>query len=229
MGKDHFKRLAAPKTWHTKRKGLKFITKPTPGPHGPDSGMSLNTMLKEILSYSNTTRESKKILNSGGVKIDGKSRKNFKFPIGIFDTVEFTSINEHFRVILNRKGKISLVNITKEESSIKPCKIIGKTMVNGKLQLNLFDGKNIIADKNNYKVGDSLVLSLPDQKISKHLKLEKKSAIFLTGGKHIGETGNVEDIVQNKVIYKNSKGDLIETSKKYAFVVGENKPVIKLE
>lgn len=229
MGKDHVKRLAAPKTWHTKRKGLKFITKPTPGPHGMKSGMSLNTLLKEVLNYSSTTKESKKILNTGGVKIDGKARKNFKFPIGIFDTVEFASINEHFRVVLNRKGKISLVKITKEESSIKPCKIIGKTMVNGKLQLNLFDGKNLLADKNNYKVGDSLVLSLPDQKISKHLKLDKKSTIFLTGGKHIGEIGNVEDIVQNKVIYKNDKGDLIETSKKYAFVVGENKPVIKLE
>jgi len=229
MGKNHVKRLAAPKTWHTKRKGLQFITKPTPGPHGTDSGMSINTLLKEVLNYSSTTRESKKILNAGVVKIDGKSRKDSKFPIGIFDTVEFTGINEHFRIILNKKGKISLVKIAKEESLIKPCKIIGKTMVNGKLQLNLFDGKNLLSDKNNYKVGDSLVLSLPDQKISKHLKLDKKSTIFLTGGKHIGETGNVEDIVLNKVIYKNSKGDLIETSKKYAFVVGESKPVIKLE
>ena len=128
-----------------------------------------------------------------------------------------------------QEGKIDLIKINKEESLLKPCKIIGKTIVRGKLQLNLFDGKNILADKNLYKVGDTLLLSLPGQKISKHLKLDKKSAIFLTGGKHIGEIGNVEDIIKNKVIYKNNKGDLIETSKKYAFVIGDSKPLIKLE
>ena len=229
MGKYHIKRLAAPKTWQIRRKGLKFITKPVPGPHSLDTGMPLNILLKEVLSYANTTREVKKILNTNEIKIDGKARNDFRFPVGIFDTIEFTNINECFRVVLNRKGKIDLLKINKEESLLKPCKIIGKTMVMGKLQLNLFDGKNILADKNLYKVGDTLLLSLPWQKISKHLKLDKKSAIFLTGGKHIGETGNVEDIVENKVIYKNNKGDLIETSKRYAFVIGDSKPLIKLE
>lgn len=229
MGKDHVKRLAAPKTWQIKRKGISFITKSVPGPHSLATGMPLSVLLKEVLNYANTTREVKKILNTNEIKIDGKARRNFRFPVGIFDTLEFTNINEHFRIILNRKGKIDLVNIQKEETLLKPCKIIGKTMVRGKLQLNLFDGKNIFVDKNLYKVGDTLLLSLPEQKISKHLKLEKKSAIFLTGGRHIGETGNVEDIAENKVIYKNDKGDLIETSKKYAFVIGDSKPLIRLE
>ena len=138
--------------------------------------------------------------------------------------MEFVSINEYFRVILNKKGKIDLIKISKEESLVKPCKIIGKSMVKGKLQLNLFDGKNIIVDKGPYKVGDSLVLSLPEQKIVNHLKLEKKSSIFLTGGKHIGETGNVEDIIENKIIYKDENGSLIETSKDYAFVIRKNEP-----
>lgn len=229
MGKDHIKRLAAPKTWQVKRKGINYITKPTPGPHGLESAMALNTLLKEVLNYATMTGEVKKILNANNLKIDGKSRKNFRFPIGVFDTIVFENTNEHFRVMLNRKGKIDLIKISREESMLKPCKIIGKTMVKGKLQLNLFDGKNIFVDKNNFKVGDSLLLSLPEHKIIKHLKLDKKSAIFLTGGKHIGEAGSVEDIVKSKVIYKNSKGDLIETSKEYAFVVGDNKPVIKLE
>ncbi|MBI2656881.1 30S ribosomal protein S4e [Candidatus Woesearchaeota archaeon] len=228
MGKDHIKRLAAPKTWQTKRKGLSFITKLVPGPHSSDTGMPLSVLLKEVLNYANTTREVKKILNTSGIKIDGKSRKDSRFPVGIFDTIEFTNVDEHFRIVLNRKGRIDLVKIKKEESLLKPCKIIGKTMVRGKLQLNLFDGKNIIVDKNLYSVGDTLILSLPEQKISKHLKLGKKSTIFLTGGKHIGEIGSVEDIVESRVIYKNDKGDLIETSKKYAFVVGDNKPLITL-
>jgi len=228
MGKHHLKKLAAPKTWHVKRKGLKFITKPTPGPHSLETGMPLSILLKEILNYADTTKEVKKILNTNEIKIDGKPRKYFRFPVGLFDTIEFTNINEYFRVILNRKSKLSLVKIRKDEVSLKPCKIIGKTLIKGKNQLNLFDGRNILSDSNSYEVGDTLLLSLPEQKISKHFKLGKKTTIFLTGGKHIGEIGSVEDIVENKVIYKDQKGNLIETSKKYAFVIGDDKPMIAL-
>lgn len=229
MGKDHIKRLAAPNTWHVKRKGLKFITKPVPGPHRLETGIPLSTLLKEIFRFANTTRDVKKILNSSSIKIDCKVRKDFRFPVGIFDTIEFAGINEHFRVILNKKGKLDVIKIKKEEVMLKPCKIIGKTIVKGKLQLNLFDGKNIYANDNSCQVGDTVFLELlPKQKISKHLKLGKKSAIFLTGGKHIGEIGNIEDVVKDKVIYKDSKGDLIETSKKHAFVVGDTKPSITL-
>ncbi|MBI3026806.1 30S ribosomal protein S4e [Candidatus Woesearchaeota archaeon] len=228
MGKSHLKRLAAPKTWNVKRKGIKFIIKPLPGPHSLNTGMPLDTFLKEIFCYANTTREAKKILNAGEVKIDGKTRKDFRHPVGIFDIFEFTGTKEFFRVMLNRKGKLNLIKIGKEESALKPCKIINKIMTNGKLQLNLFDGRNVLVDKNSYKVGDTILLSLPEQKISKHLKLDKKSTVFLTGGRHIGEIGTIENVFGDKVIYKDEQGNLIETSKKYAFVVGEDKPSIAL-
>lgn len=219
MAKKHLKRLAAPKTWHIKRKRLKFIIRPVPGAHSLDRGLPLGLLLKEILNHANTTSEVKKILNNSEIKIDGKIRKDVRFSVGIFDTIEFTNINEYFRVILNRKGKLDLIKINKDEAVLKPCKIIGKTMVRGKLQLNLFDGKNIFVDNNNYKVGDTVILSLPDKHVEKHLKLDKKSTIFLTGGKHIGEIGNVEDIIEDKIVYKDKDGELVETSKRYAFVI----------
>jgi len=228
MAKKHLKRLAAPKTWNIKRKWIKFIIRPAPGAHSLDKGLPLGLLLKEILNHANTTNEVKKILNNSEIKIDGKIRKDVRFSVGIFDTVEFTNINEYFRVILNRKGKLDLIKINKDEAALKPCKVIGKTMVRGKLQLNLFDGKNILVDADNYKVGDTVLLALPDKKIEKHLKLDKKSTVFLTSGKHIGEIGKVEDIVKDKVIYKDQNGDLVETSKKYAFVVGNNKALITL-
>ena len=229
MVNNHIKRMAAPKTWQIKRKGLKFITKPKPGPHRLGSGMPLNTLLKEVLNYASTTREVKKILNTNEIRIDGKVRKDFRHPIGIFDTLEFTNTNEYFRIILNKKGKIDLIKIKKEEVSLKPCKIIGKTMTSGKMQLNLYDGRNIFVDKGGFGVGDTIILSLPEQKISKHLKIDKKSTIFLVGGKHTGEIGQVEYIIGNKLIYKNQKNELIETSKKYAFVVGDSKQLVTLE
>ncbi len=226
--KSHLKRLAAPKAWQIQRKGIRFITKQTPGPHKIEMSMPLSVILKEVLNYAGTSKEVKKILNSNDVKIDGKTRRDFRFPIGLFDTIEFANINECFRIILNRQGKLDLVKINHDECKLKPCKITGKTMVNGKLQLNLYDGKNVLVGKNDYNVGDTILFSVDDNKISKRLKLEKKSTIFLTGGKHIGEVGNVEDIAQNKIIYKDDKGDLIETLKDYAFVIGEGKPVITI-
>lgn len=225
---DHLKRLAAPRTWQIGRKKFTYVTKPVPGPHDKETGISLGTILKEMLGCASTNREAKKILNAGEVKVDGKTRKDSRFPVGVFDTIGFSRTSENYRAIVSKKGVLDLVKIGKEEASVKPCKIIGKTMVNGKLQLNLFDGNNISAGTGSYKVGDTLLLSVPDKKIEKHLKLDKKAAIFLIGGKHIGETGNVEDISEDKIIYKNQEGDLIETSRKYAFVIGDAKPSITL-
>lgn len=219
MGKNHLKRLAAPKTWQISRKANKFITKSMPGPHSLEFSMPLGIILKDLLKCANTRREVKKILNNSEVKIDGIVRKNFRFPVGVLDTLAFTSVDEHFRVMLSKKGNIELIKIAKEDSSAKPCKITGKTMVKGRLQLSLYDGKTILVDKDSYKVGDTIVLSLPGNKISKHLKLEKKSAILLTGGKHIGEIGLVDDIIKNKIIYKDEKNELVETSRDYAFVI----------
>ena len=99
----HLKRLAAPKIWQIRRKKFKFITSPVSGPHSAETGMSLGTLLKETLNYANTNREVKKILNTSQVKIDGKIRKDFRFPVGVFDTIEFSNINEHFRVVISKK------------------------------------------------------------------------------------------------------------------------------
>ena len=90
----------------------------------------------------------------------------------------------------------------------------------------MYDGKNIIVDKEVYKVGDTIIIA--DGKIKRHARLEKGALIYLIGGKHIGEVGHVEDIIQNKIIYKDEKGDLVETLKKYAFVVGDSKPLVSL-
>lgn len=228
MATSHLKRMATPKTWHINRKNSKFITKPSAGPHSAQISVALGVLIKEILNYASTTREVKKILNSGNVKVDGKTRKDFRMPVGIFDTVEFAT-GKHFRMILNRKGKLDTAEISKDESSTKPAKITGKTMLKGKIQLNLYDGKNRLVEKGDYNVGDTVVLSLPDQKVQKHLKLQKKSTIFLTSGKHVGETGKIEDIAGSKIIYKDNNGELVETLKEYAFVIGEDKPVITLE
>ena len=70
---------------------------------------------------------------------------------------------------------------------------------------------------------------MPSQKIKEHFKFEKRAAIFLMGGKHIGVIGVVENIDGEKLIFKNEKNDVLETRKEHAFVIGKEKPIIKVQ
>ncbi|MEK6839814.1 MAG: 30S ribosomal protein S4e, partial [Nanoarchaeota archaeon] len=105
----------------------------------------------------------------------------------------------------------------------KSCKIIGKhTLRKKKIQINLYDGKNIVVDKDSYKVGDTVIVA--EGKIKRHIKLEKGSLIYLTGGKHIGKVGKLIDItkfkgMENDRIIMETKEGKIETLKDYVFVI----------
>jgi small subunit ribosomal protein S4e len=226
--KRHLKRLAIPKSWLVKRRGITFITRPNPGPHPMKLSLSLNSIIRDVLGIAKNSKEVKKILYTNEVLIDGIRRKELKFPVGIMDVIEFKKSNEYFRVVL-KKGKIKLIPIDKKEAAIKPCRITGKNKVKGKTQLNFYDGKNILIEKDDYKVGDTVIIALPKQEIKEHIKLEKGCFIYLIGGKHSGDTGKIEDIISNKVTYKGESREIIETLKKYVFVVGKDKPSISLK
>ncbi len=227
--KSHLKRHFAPKAWPIKKKESKFITRAEPGPHSNKKSAPLNVILRDVLHLSSTTRESKNILNKKEVLVDGIRRKSHKFPVGLFDVVSFPELDKSYRVVLNNKGKIVLIAISKQESSIKPCKIANKTPLKGKVQLNLNDGKNIIVEKSGHRTGDTVLIEIPKLTVKKHLNFKKNVLIYLTGGRHISETGKVKDIVGNRIMYTGENGDTVETLKKYAFVIGEDKESIKVK
>ena len=225
----HLKRYFAPKAWKIKRKGIKFIAKPSPGTHKMGMSLPLNVILRDILGYANSDREVKFILGKRNVAVDGIKRDDCRFPVGLFDVLSLKDLDEHFRVILDKKGKITLIKISKDESNLKLCKITGKSIIKGKTQLNLYDGKNIIVEKDNYKVGDSVLLTLGKKLgIKENIGLEKGIMIYLTGGRHIGQIGKVQDIIGNRILYKTGTEDSVETLKEYAFPIGKDKPLITL-
>jgi small subunit ribosomal protein S4e len=224
MSKNHLKRLNAPKSWPLKRrKGVTFITKSLPGPHSLKKSMPIVIIIKDILGYAKTTKEVKTILNDGKILINNFIRKDHKFPVGFMDTISIPISNEYYRLLYDEKGKFILKSIKEKEALIKLCKIKNKIILKGKkIQLNLYDGANILIPKDDYKVGDSLILE--NNKIKKHLKLEKNALIFLTDGKHIGNIGILETIhepsalTQTKISFK-LKNKKFETLKKYAYVI----------
>ena len=85
----------------------------------------------------------------------------------------------------------------------------------------------LVKKKTEYKTGDTLLYDLKSKKISQHIKLEKGAQILLIGGKHVGKIGTLEEVQGRKIIFKVDK-DQFETLRKYAFVIGKDKPEIKI-
>lgn len=228
MSKKHLKRLNTPKTWNIKRKGIKYIKRPNPGAHSFNYGMPLSVFLRDMLKLAKTNREVKNILNNQDVLIDGLKKKEVKFIVGFMDTISIPYIKEYFRILLDKKGKLNFIKINEKESKLKICKVKGKISNKNKLQINLSDGRNILVDKTDCKVGDSLLIEVPKQNIKEILKLERGAYVFLIGGKHSGSTATIEEIKDN-IMKCRRKETVFETSKKYAYVIGKEKPVIELE
>ena len=218
----HLKRLTVPKSWSIKKKETTFIATPMPGPHKKSEALTLNLILKDFLKMANTTREVKRILHQKKVFVDGIPRLEYRFPVGVMDIVSIPELNESHRILFSEKGKFILQKLPSDPKE-KYCKIIGKHILPKKrVQVNLYDGKNVLVDKDTYKVGDTIVMA--DGKIKRHMKLEKGALIYLTGGKHIGATGKLLDIkkfkgIENDRIIMETKEGKIETLKDYAFVI----------
>jgi small subunit ribosomal protein S4e len=223
----HLKRLNSPKSWNVLRKTTKYIAKPLPGAHPLSESMPIALVLKQI-GHARTTGEVKKILHAHQILVDGKRVIDAKAPVGILDSIALPTSNEYYRVVFDTKAKLTLIPISKEEAAKKFCKVVNKTMVRGgKLQLNLNDGRNLLADKAAAKTGDTLVLEVPSQKIAQRLPLEKGAQIYLLGGKHISNLGTLERIEGNKVTFT-INNQMIATAKKYALAVGKDKPLLTL-
>ncbi|MFH1399363.1 MAG: 30S ribosomal protein S4e [Candidatus Woesearchaeota archaeon] len=229
MAKAHLKRLNAPRTWKIKRKGIKFITRPNPGPHAAEMCMPINIVLRDMLGYASNAKQVKYMLAKQQILVDGKQRKDPKFPVGLMDVISLPLLKESYRMIIDEKGFLRLLKIDSKEASIKPCKVLNKTRVKGgKTQLNLSSGINLIAEKDEYKCGGSLLVELPSKKIKKNMQFDVGSYIFLTGGKHIGDHGVIEKISEEGVYYKSKSGGVVKTEKRFALVVGEKTPGISL-
>lgn len=230
--RKHLKTFKAPKSWPIHPKEHTWTVKPQAGPHSIDGSLSLMIIIRDILALGDNSREAKRIINSGNVLIDGRARKDYKYPVGFMDIISIPKTEESYRVLLDNKGRLTLKPV--DENNFKLSKIVDKTTVKGgKTQLNLHDGRNVLVDED-YKVGDVVKLSIPEQDIIEKYPLQEGAIVLVTGGKHTGELGNIKEIIINEsskpntVVIETESKDQFLTLKDYVFVVGENNPVISL-
>ena len=226
----HQKRLSMPKTWNIPRKTHKWAVKASPGPHSGLKSIPLLLVLRDVMKLANSSREAKKILHDGNILVDGVVRRDYKFPVGVFDVITIPKIDLSYRVFLDEKQRLSLRKISDPE--VKLCKITDKTIVKGgNTQLNLHDGSNIISDEYSYHPSDSVILSLPERKVVKHITYKSGSLALVIGGAHSGELATIEDVRKTQSTMPNmtslhSSYDF-ETIEDYVFVVGKGMPEIE--
>jgi small subunit ribosomal protein S4e len=228
MVKNHLKSIPSPKSWQFGRKKNAFILRPSPGPHSLKESVSLRFLLTNILHMVNTKKEAVYLLQNKEILVDGVRRKERDFPVGLFDTISIPELAKYYRVIMDNRGKIGIIEIEDKEALSKVCKIIGKSLVRKMTQLNLSDGRNLLVDKDPYNVGDTIILHPVKKSVLHHIKMEKGNMIYLVKGAQRGSIGHIEDTDGKKLIYKNSDGQVCETLKEYAFVIGKDKPVLTI-
>ena len=227
------KRGAAPRTWTVPRKGTKWIKRPAPGPHAQDESIPLLLVVRDLRKLAASAREARLLLRQGSVRVDGKVVKDLSRGVGLMDTVSFAApLNEHFRILKDRLGRLVLVPIAAAEASVKIGRVRFKHAVRGgKVEVTLHDGRNLLAPADTpWRVGDSLKIQVPDQKVVAHLKLGNGQLALVAGGSHVGEVARVDRVEvrnssqPNRVHFKEG----FSTIKEYVYIIGDTGPQITL-
>lgn len=188
--------------------------------------MPLVVVLRDVLGVGKTRFELKKIMRQKDVLIDGKKMLNERFPIGLFDVLSIGS--NHYRMIINSKGRVVPLPITSNEASTKVCKVKSKQLIKkGKMQVTFHDGTTLVTDTP-MRVGDSVVVQLPKRTIVKVLTPTEGAHIYLMKGKHSGIVGKLIELKKESAVYS-IDGEQDVTPKKYLVVVGHEKPLITLK
>lgn len=185
----HINRKNTGRFWPIPKKGTKYVAVST---HNRKSSMPLSVVMRDIFKLVKNVKELKKLLNEGKIKINGKEIREVKYPIGLFDILNFNTKN--YRSNFNGK-KTFFEEVKIEEAYTKIIKIIGKNKLkNNVIQFNLMDGRNIISNEK-AEINDSILYDFNSKKIKKIIKMEKGGHGFVVKGKHSGEKGKILDIV----------------------------------
>jgi small subunit ribosomal protein S4e len=204
------------------RKKVMFITA-SRGAHRRDASLPLLTIIRDMLKLAETGREARMIIKARLVKVDGKIVTDPKRGLGIFDTLEVGG--KAYRIVPRKR-----LELVESRAGSKIVQITGKTAVKeGKIQVNLNDGKNMLLSKNEYKVLDSLLISLPDQKVKEHIALEPGITVLITKGMNRGKTAKLVEIERGRNrVWLEGEGKKFEAPLRGVMAVGRDEPLIEL-
>jgi small subunit ribosomal protein S4e len=235
--KKHLKRINAPKSWMLDKLGGIFATKPSQGPHKYRESIPLTVVLKNRLKYALTGREVMMIVNDkeGNIAVDGKIRKDPRFPAGLMDVISIKKTGELYRVLYDVKGRFVLRNIGQEEAKHKLCKITKRSVGPNKIPyIVTHDGRTIRFPNPAISVLDSVKVDIATGNIVDHVAFETGNLALITSGNNVGRVGVIVhrdrhiggfDIVH----VRDARGHSFATRIANIFIIGKGKnPMISL-
>jgi len=235
--KKHLKRITAPKSWMLDKTGGQWAPRPSQGPHKLRESIPLTVIVQHRLKYALTGREVKMVLNDkeGNVFIDGKVRRDEKFPAGFMDVLSIKKTGENFRILYDTKGKFVLRSIKSEEAKFKLCKVKRREMGPNRIPYVVtHDGRTIRFPHPDISVHDTLKVDIESGKILDIVKFETGNLVIVTQGNNIGRVGVLTsrdrhlggfDIVH----IRDARGHSFATRIGNIFIIGKGKnPLISL-
>jgi small subunit ribosomal protein S4e len=232
-GRDtRVKRQLAPTFWAIKRKEGQFVMRVNPGPHPGKRAYPLGIVLRDVLKVASTGYEVDRILKADKVKVDGVTRRDPNFAIGLMDVVEL-AMGQAYRMVPKNGVSLSPIAIEEAEKGLKLIKITSKTNIKGKkMQYGFHDSKTLISDQI-LKVGDTCVVSLPAVNITNHIAFEKDATALIITGENAGVVGKIEDIQDGvfslpKRALLSFEDKSVELPVEMVMAVGTDRPVIRV-
>lgn len=234
--RKHMKRLSAPKHWMLSKVGGIWATKPTRGPHKLRECIPLNVILRNKLRLALTGREAKMIVSAkdGNFAIDGKIRKDHKYPVGFMDVLTVLKTNTSYRVLYDCKGKFGIHKIPASEADFKLCKVKARAMgPKGIPYVVTHDGRTIRFPNPDIKAQDTVRINLRNGEITDFYKFEEGCQVMIKGGNNIGRVATLVKVEKHDgsydIIYlRDSNGKTFSTRIDNVFVIGKSKAEISL-
>lgn len=189
----HLNRKNIGKFWSVPRKGTKYVAIAT---YNKSISTPLVVVLRDILKIVRNKRELQRLINEKKIKINSKEVKDTNHPICLFDIITLADVKKNYKATFSENKKMIFEEVSGKDSETKIFKVLNKKMLpEKKTQLNLMHGKNIIS-KEKVNTGDSILLNLKENAIIKIITMEKGKKAFVMEGKHAGETGKIDNIME---------------------------------
>jgi small subunit ribosomal protein S4e len=171
----------------------------------------------------------------GGFAIDGKVRRDPKYPVGVMDVLTVVKTGENYRMMYDVKGRFTLVKIKESEAKYKLLKVTKKAVGPNKIPyLVTNDGRTIRFPHPDINQGDTIKYDLEKGQITGTIKNEPGKMCYITGGNNIGRVGQIMHLERHLGSFdiqhiKDVNGKTFATRQTNVFMIGDKgKPWVTL-
>jgi small subunit ribosomal protein S4e len=229
--KKHLKRMYAPSHWCLDKLRGVFATRPSTGPHKLRECIPLTVLLRNRLRYALSGQEAIKICRDkdANIKIDNRTRRDPRFPLGLMDVLQIPKTGENFRILYDIKGRFQPVRIDNAEAGFKLLKVTQKKLGKNKIPyIVTHDGRTIRYPHPDIKKNDTVKYNLTTGEVDGVVKFENGARVFVQGGNNIGRVGVLMHVEHHPGSYeivhvKDANGHSFATRLSNIFIIGEGK------